>query len=100
MSSDGSHWCACSAANRPAPPAPRIRTSVRKRRISISRASDLYVQRGKRGRAPIACRMIDRVVEAAAVAVHRYQQRSEIANPELPEAFGIEIVEVDVLDRL
>ena len=36
MSSDGSRWCACRAANNPAPPAPRIRTPVRNRANSIT----------------------------------------------------------------
>src|SRR5438045_6257760 len=34
IASDGSACCACSAANRPAPPAPRIRISVESRRIA------------------------------------------------------------------
>ena len=39
-------------------------------------------------------------VEIAAAAVHRDPQRAEAAHAELPEALGIEIVEIDVLDRL
>ena len=39
-------------------------------------------------------------VERAAVRIHRHQQRTEAADAELPQAFGIEIVEIDVLDRL
>src|SRR5438445_4777202 len=36
IASDGSAWCPCSAANSPAPPAPRIRISVETRRIAKS----------------------------------------------------------------
>jgi len=32
------------------------------------------------------------------VTVHRDQQRAEVADGELPQRLGIEIVEVDVLD--
>ena len=49
---------------------------------------------------PVAGGMIDRVVQTSTVAVHRDQQRSEIVNAELPEAFRIEVIEVDVLDRV
>ena len=34
------------------------------------------------------------------MAVHRDQQRAEVADAELPQALGIEVVEIDVLDRL
>ena len=60
----------------------------------------LDAQRGERGGAAIARGVADRVVEAPAVAVHRHQQRPEVADAELPQALGIEVVEVDVLDRL
>src|SRR5688572_19347147 len=41
MASDGSAWCACSAANSPAPPEPRMRMSV----FSRFKASPLRTQR-------------------------------------------------------
>src|SRR5262250_2664456 len=43
---------------------------------------------------------IDRRVDAVAAAVHRYAQRTEAAHPELPQAFRMQIVEIDVLDCL
>ena len=58
------------------------------------------VQRGERGCAAVASRAVDGVVEARPVAVHRDEQRPEIAHTELPQALGIQIVEIDVLDRL
>src|SRR5205814_10198145 len=38
-------------------------------------------------------------VKAAAVAVHRHQQRAEVPNAKLPERVRIEVIEVHVLDR-
>ena len=39
-------------------------------------------------------------IEAAAVAVHCHEQRPEVADAEFPQRFRVEVVEVDVLDRL
>src|SRR5438309_9644299 len=39
-------------------------------------------------------------VKTAAVAVHRHQQRAEVPNAKRPERFGIEVIEVHVLDSL
>src|SRR5438132_10867228 len=39
-------------------------------------------------------------VKAAAVAVHRHQQRAEVPNAKLPQRFWIEVIEVHVLDSL
>src|SRR5260221_14702311 len=49
---------------------------------------------------PLARGVVHIGIEAAAMTVHRHDQRPEAAHAELPERFGIEIVEVDVLDRL
>ena len=43
----GSAWCACSAANSPAPPAPRIRMSVCSRRMASAPSSVLHAERGQ-----------------------------------------------------
>src|SRR5450631_1126715 len=126
IDSAGLAACACSAANRPAPPAPRIRMSVSMRRntfnMSVGKdrldrlASPLggseRSERGgmfhsafdaKRRQRAITARPgvgVDGRKQAAAVAVHGHRERAEIANPESPQAFGIELVQVDVLDRL
>src|SRR6185503_13083246 len=42
----------------------------------------------------------DLAKQAPAMAVHADEQRSEIPHAELPEGFRIDVVEVDVLDRL
>ena len=34
------------------------------------------------------------------MAVHRDQQRAEIADPKLPQRLGVQVVEVDVFDLL
>src|SRR5216684_6477145 len=39
-------------------------------------------------------------VETAAMTVHRHQQRAEVPDAKLPQRFGIEVIEVHVLDRL
>ena len=38
----------------------------------------------------------DRVIETAALGVHGYQQRPEVLDAELPQAFRVEVVHVDV----
>src|SRR2546423_3850585 len=39
-------------------------------------------------------------VQTAAIAVHRHQQRAEAFHAQLPQRFRIEIIEVDILNRL
>src|SRR5688500_3424267 len=153
MDRPGSAWCACSAANSPAPPEPRMRMSVlslriqppgnsetilnrqdakknqfnmetriksyrtteRRRepkarmqflvsnsrlRVSLRLCSSIIVlfllaawrlisgfhaEGGERGGALRPRRRVDLVVEAAAVAVHRHQQRAEALHAELPQ---------------
>ena len=43
---------------------------------------------------------LHRAVQAAAVAVHRHAQRAEVADAEPPQALGVQVVQVDVLDLL
>ncbi len=90
---DGSALCACSAANSPAPPAPRIRISVSARLHALTPIDASAAARRVRGRP-------HRVVAAAPVRIHRHQQRPEALDAEFPQAFGIEIVEIDILDLL
>src|SRR5271155_2151155 len=113
MVSDGLAWCACKAANNPAPPAPRIRTSVCSRRMANGAthtpsrerwrsvtSTRFHTERGECGR-PLRPRPgIDGGVNTAAVAVHRHAQRSKVAHPETPQALRMQIVEIDRFDRL
>src|SRR5882724_1610978 len=92
MASPGACLWACSAAKSPAPPAPRIRMSVERRFIDPGTQSRLH---GHGGGASALGGGPDRVIEAAPVRIHRHQQRPEALDPELPQAFGIEIVEID-----
>src|SRR5690606_23430448 len=116
IESDGSAWCACKAAKSPAPPEPRIRMSVSRRSMAFApeaaavmgmssgsggRSSRfLHAERGEHRRPPGVDILAHDVVEAAAVAVHRDQQRAEVADAELPERFRVQVVQVDILDAL
>src|SRR5215813_1318506 len=60
----------------------------------------LYAERGERGRALSPCIRIYSGVDALATAVHRHAQRSEAVHSKSPQAFWMQIVEIDVLDRL
>src|SRR3954470_24631421 len=42
---------------------------------------------------------LDALVGRAAVRVHRHQQRAEAPDAEAPDAFRVEVVHVDLLDR-
>src|SRR5215510_11186320 len=97
MSRVGFAAWACSAAKRPAPPAPRIKRSVFS---SCTALPALDTERSEHLRAFCARRGVDVAIEATAVAVHADEQRAEAADAEFPERLGIEVVEVDVLDRL
>src|SRR5262245_48098157 len=44
--------------------------------------------------------LLDARVERAAMGIHRHHERTEMPDAEAPQAFGMEIVEVDVLDGL
>src|SRR4051794_24449679 len=95
-SSAGAVFFACSAANSPAPPAPRIRMSVSMRRISTSRRSNAFQD----GVAP--ARHFFPVIreQRAAMRVHADQQRPEMFDAKSPQAFRMQVVEIDVLDLL
>src|SRR5579864_3141850 len=97
MSRRGSMSYACSAARRPAPPLPRIRTShvssVQSRFIAEPQLS-VDVRKARSGA------LRDVVVHALAVRVHRDDQRAERPDAELPEALRHQIFPVDAFDRL
>src|SRR5262245_14747380 len=83
---------ACSAANRPAPPAPSIRMSVSSwfiapRLFQRADACENLVTARCGGR-------IDLAVQRAAVRIHRDQQRAETADAEFPQALRIELLEI------
>src|ERR1700754_5005943 len=98
MRNCGAAACACSAANRPAPPLPRIRMSVSYCFIcegsGIDRLAWLSLTRYRlrtnteRREHLVALRLrvlLHRRVDAAAVAIHRHEQRSELADSETPQ---------------
>src|SRR5689334_24123985 len=60
----------------------------------------LHAERGQRLLALAPCLRVDARIDARAVAVHRHLDRTEVANPKPPQALRIEIVEIDILDRL
>ena len=60
----------------------------------------LHAEAGQHLGAPRLRVVGDVAVEAAAVAVHADEQRPEVADAELPQRLGVEVVEVDVLDLL
>src|SRR4051812_39260143 len=95
-SSAGAVFFACSAANSPAPPAPRIRMSVSMRWISTSRRSNALQD----GVTP--ARHFFPVIreQRAAMRVHADQQRPETCDAKPPQAFRMQVVEIDVLDLL
>src|SRR5947209_19222786 len=96
-SSSGAVFLACSAANSPAPPAPRIRMSVSMRRISTNlRRSDAFQD----GVAPARHFFLVVREQRAAMRVHPDQQRPEMPDLESPQALGVQIIEIDVLDLL
>src|SRR5437870_13627002 len=106
IESCGAALCACSAANRPAPPEPRIRMSVSRVfgtigwRARPRPGPDLpYAQTLQCfGAARFRLRIHARV-QAFAVAVHCNEQGAESVDAELPQRLGIEVIEVHVLDR-
>src|ERR1700733_5140733 len=96
-SRSGAVFFACNAANSPAPPAPRIRISVSIRRSSIcSGRSDALEDRV----APARHLFLVIRKQRAAVRIHADQQRAEILDAEFPQALGMQVVEIDVLDLL
>src|SRR4029079_8392816 len=83
--SSGAAWCACSAANRPAPPAPRTRMAVRIRFTAgrrRGRASGLHAEAGQHLGTPRLRVVGDDAVEAVAMAVHGDEGRGGIAGGE------------------
>src|SRR5471030_1499551 len=96
-SSEGAVFLACNAANSPAPPAPRIRMSVSMRRSSMrSGRSDALEDRV----APARHLFLVICEQRAAMRIHADQQRTEMLDTESPQAFGVQIVKVDVFDLL
>src|SRR6266850_5439519 len=59
-----------------------------------------HAQQAQRLGAALLRRILHRRVEAPAMAVHGYEQRPEGPDAEFPQRFGVEVVEVDVLDGL
>ena len=93
-SRSGLAFLACSAANRPAPPAPRMRMSVA-RWFTLTRPHALQ----DRGAASHGL-VVARGVERAAMRIHGHHQRAEMFDAEAPQTFGMQVVHLDVLDRL
>src|SRR5215213_8504883 len=103
-SSSGAAFFACSAANSPAPPAPRIRMSGESWEtaplIGCAGRCSLPDPHGGQGcGAAVLRRFAHLVVEAAAVGIHGDENRPKALDGEAPEAFGVEVFEVHVLDR-
>src|SRR5471032_2851613 len=84
IDSEGSALWACSAANRPAPPEPRIRMSVEICFIA-RRSRLLHAKFRKRGRAALLGVALHLRVQAAAMAVHGDDQRPEALDAEFPQ---------------
>ena len=69
------------------------------RRVVCSVHAAADARRAPRRAAPRASALTSRV-QRAAVRIHRHQQRAEALDAEFPQALGIQVVEIDVLDRL
>src|SRR5437868_5073955 len=68
--------------------------------LGVSVAADFNAKSGERCLAARARRLIHLHVNAAAMAVHGDDERTEATHAELPQRLRIEIVHVEVLDRL
>src|SRR5712691_2806761 len=97
-SRSGAAFLACSAANRPAPPAPRMRTSVSS--WFIARASVRRAEAGQDRVAPCRRVALHARIKRPAVRVHGDHEGAEALDAEAPQALRMQVVEVDVLDRL
>src|SRR5690242_12549722 len=95
-------FCACAA------PASAAISAAAKRMIVLIVPSifgygillRLHAQAGERLRAPLPGIALHLRIQAPAMAVHRDDERPEAAHAEFPERFRMQVVEVDVLDRL
>src|SRR5262249_53952330 len=96
IESDGSALCACSAAKSPAPPEPRIRMSVE----SSRKLFRFHAEARERLLAARLRDALDLRVEARSVAVHGDDQWPEATHAELPQRLGMQVIEIDILDRL
>src|SRR5215471_1348062 len=63
-------------------------------------STPLHAKRSERGRALSPCIRIYSGVDAVAAAVHCHAQGSETPDSKSPQTFRMQIVEIDVLDRL
>src|SRR5947209_13748260 len=93
-SRSGAARLACSAANSPAPPAPRIRTSVSSWFMARRRGGGgRSLRRADAGEDRVAPRRriaLHAAIERAAVRIHRDHQRAEALDAEAPQAFRMQ----------
>src|SRR5215469_4210692 len=76
-------------------------TQLDRHSILLSRDSaSLHAERSERGSALRARVGVDHGIDAPTVAVHRHAQRTEVAHAKAPQALRMQVVEIDILDRL
>src|SRR5919109_908090 len=92
-------FCACAAMAKAKSASARMMSRIVILLGVLLMAADSNAKLAQRFLASFARGLVDRAVDAAAVAVHRHDEGAEAAHAQLPERLGIEIVEVDILDR-
>src|SRR5438876_9219094 len=66
----------------------------------LATSTRLHAERGQRSSAVSPRVRVDRGIDAPPVAVHGDAQGTEVAHAKTPQALRMQIVEIDVLDRL
>src|SRR5438067_635547 len=88
--------CAPSAKDKSA--SARMMSCIRSSSVLV--AADFNAKFAQRLFAALARRPVHFAIEAAALAIHGDDERTETAHAELPQRLGIEVIEIDLLDRL